>query len=95
MDKLAAFVGLVPSAPSTGTHEPDGKITPRKNRRLRYLMIESAWTAARSDPSMLNAYTHLTKRMKKSDAIIRIARKLLNRIRFVWLNERPYQCFVN
>ena len=59
------------------------------------MMIEAAWIAARRDPSMLKAFNELTKRMTKSQAIIRIARKLLNRIRFVWKNETPYKCFVN
>jgi transposase len=93
LDKLASFVGLVPTSHSSGEHESNGRITPRKNPHLRYLIIEAAWTAVRTDPSMLKAFTELTKRMKKSAAIVRIARKLLNRIRFVWKNETQYKCF--
>jgi hypothetical protein len=29
--------------------------------------------------------------MRKQQAIIRIARKLLNRIRYVWMHQTPYQ----
>jgi len=39
---------------------------------------------------MLSAFNQLIKTMKKTDAIIRIAKKLLNRIRFVWKNNTPY-----
>jgi transposase len=91
--KLASFVGLVPSSHSSGEHEQHSEITPRKNPHLRYLIVEASWIAVRTDPSMLKAFTELTKRMKKSEAIIRIARKLLNRIRFVWRNETQYKCF--
>ena len=95
MNKLATFVGLVPGSNSSGEKEQCTGITSRKNPHLRYMMIEAAWIAARRDPSMLKAFNELTKRMTKSQAIIRIARKLLNRIRFVWKNETPYKCFVN
>ncbi len=93
LNTLASFVGLVPTSHSSGEHEKNGGITPRRNPHLRYLLIESAWIAVRADPSMLKTFTELSKRMKKSKAIIRIARKLLNRIRFVWKNESEYKCF--
>jgi hypothetical protein len=32
----------------------------------------------------------LTKRMKKQEAIIRIAKKLLSRIMYVWKQEKEY-----
>jgi hypothetical protein len=39
---------------------------------------------------MLDHYRELTTRMKGQDAIIRVARKLLRRIRAVMLSERMY-----
>jgi hypothetical protein len=35
-------------------------------------------------------FHRLAQRMKKNEAIIRIARKQLNRIRYVLRNEAPY-----
>lgn len=95
IDKLAAFVGLVPGSHSSGDKEHCTGMTSRKNPHLRYLLIEASWIAIRHDPSLLKSFNALTKRMKKTQAIIRIARKLLNRIRFVWKNQTPYKCFVN
>ena len=92
---LSSFVGLSPSCSSSGDRETITGLTPRRNRYLRHLIIEAAWIAARRDPALLKSFTELIKRMKKSNAIIRIARKLLNRIRYVWKNETTYQCFVN
>ena len=95
LDRLASFVGLSPSCSSSGDKEIITGLTSRRNRYLRHLIIEAAWVAARRDPALLKSFSELSKRMKKSNAIIRIARKLLNRIRFVWNNETRYKCFVN
>jgi hypothetical protein len=52
--------------------------------------IESAWVAVRKDPALTLKYSELIRRMSKQEAIIRIAKKLLNRIRFVWKNNTCY-----
>jgi hypothetical protein len=54
------------------------------------LLVECAWRAIGSDPALTAAYAEFTKKMTKQQAIIKIARKLLNRIRYVWLNEKMY-----
>ena len=54
------------------------------------MLVEAAWQAIRKDPAMLDAYEQLTKRMKGSEAIIRIARKLLRRMRAVLISEQEY-----
>lgn len=89
-DKLASFVGLVPSIHSSGDSSTEQGITRRRNRYLRHLIVESAWVAVREDPALLHAFNQLTRRMKKQDAIVRIAKKLLSRIRYVWINQQSY-----
>ena len=49
-------------------------------------IIESAWVAARIDPALSLAYNELCKRMKSTKAIVRIAKKLLNRVKYVLKN---------
>jgi hypothetical protein len=44
----------------------------------------------RRDAAMLNYYLTLKKRMKGQKASIRVARKLLRRIRAVMLSGKPY-----
>jgi transposase len=96
LDELAAHFGLVPRDNTTGGEVNHPGISPRRNRFLRHLIIESAWVAVRKDPALIMSFQELTKRMEKNKAIIRIARKLLNRIRCVLKNQRPYQvCTVN
>lgn len=90
-DHLCAYVGLVPSTNSSGENEKVGSVTKRSNKRLRSLLIESAWVAARQDPALIMSYEQLCKRMKASKAIIRIAKKLLRRIRFILKNKQKYE----
>lgn len=44
------------------------------------MIVESAWTMIRHDSVMAAAYGEYCKRMKSQEAVIRIARKLSNRI---------------
>jgi transposase len=93
LDHLASYVGLVPSTQSSATTVIEKGICFRHNKYLRSALIESAWVAIRKDPALLDAYGHLKKHhLASSEAIIRIAKKLLNRIRFVWINNSEYVC---
>lgn len=92
---LCSFVGLVPSTSSSGESIVTNGMTPRKNRRLQNILIESAWVAIRHDPALMLAYETLNKRMHGNRAITRIAKKLLNRIWHVLKTKQPYQKGVN
>jgi transposase len=93
-DQLCGFIGLVPSTHSSGDHEVIGNITPRGHSVLRSAIIESAWMAARLDPALNKCYHDYCRRMEPNKAIIRIARKLASRIRFVLKNNQPYVCSI-
>ena len=90
LDQLSSFVGLIPDTQSSGETEHTGEITRRRHGLLRALLIEAAWVAARKDPALLRAFGGYCQRMRKTMAIVKIARKLLNRIRFVLKNHKPY-----
>lgn len=87
---LASYVGLVPSTSSSADKTSVKGMTQRHNSHLRNILIEAAWIAVRVDPAMTAAYNCLTKRMKKTRAIVQISKKLLNRIRYVWLHQVEY-----
>lgn len=93
LDRLCSYVGLVPTTNSSGDTEKTGSITPRSNQSIRSGIIECAWIATRNDPTLALVFCELCKRMKPNEAIIRIAKKLLNRIRFVLKHEKEYECF--
>ena len=92
LDHVASYIGLVPGERSSGDEDDENftSITPRCNRYLRHILIECAWIAVRKDPALTMCYNELTKRMSGQKAIIRIARKLLNRIRYVLKNNQEY-----
>ena len=85
-----SFVGLYPMEHSSGEHEYKGRITVRHNRYLRDLLVEAAWVAVRHDPALLQAFENWKKKMTAKRAIVKIARKLLSRIRHVWINQTVY-----
>ena len=90
LDNLTSYVGLIPDTDSSGEKDTTTGITERRNPALRHILIESAWAAVRKDPALLMAFERLCTRMTKTNAIIRIARKLLNRIRYVLKNQMEY-----
>ena len=90
-DSLNDFVGFCPDTNSSGEAERTTGITTRRHKQLRTALIEAAWEAKRTDPALLEAYVQLTKRMPGNKAIVRIARKLLRRMRAVLISSVPYQ----
>ena len=92
LNHLASYVGLVPSVYCSGETQRNLGITNIYLHYLRNELIESAWMAIRTDPALLLCYCQLIKRMKKVEAIIRISKKLLNRIMMVWKNQTTYGC---
>jgi transposase len=91
LDELASYVGLIPDTHSSGETEHTGSLTQRRHAQLRASLVEAAWTAVRKDPALMMAFQENCKRMRKTRAIVKIARKLLNRVRFVLKNQTPYQ----
>lgn len=91
IDKLCSFIGLVPSEHSSGEKENRNNMTRRGKSILKRIIIESSWTAIRKDPGLLMNFNELTKRMKKTRAIITISRKLIGRVAFVLKHEQEYK----
>jgi transposase len=90
LDMLASYVGLIPDIHGSGEKETTTGITSRRNPQLRGILIEAAWIAVRKDPAMMMAYNQLLTKVSKKIAIVKIARKLLNRIRYVLKNKQEY-----
>lgn len=90
LDQLCSYVGLIPSMHSTGDKQKFGKLINRGKKPLKIALIESSWVAVRQDPALTLKFGQLCKTMEKNKAIIRIARKLLSRIRHVLINDVEY-----
>jgi transposase len=90
LDNICSYVGLCSDEHSSGDRERKTGITKRGNKILKKSIIESSWVAVRKDPALLLAFKNYIKGTKKTKAIVKIARKLLNRIRYVLVNEKEY-----
>lgn len=90
-DALNDFIGFCPDTSNSGETNRSQGLTTRRHKKLRTGFVEASWRAIRIDPALLQTYQELTKRMKGVHAIIRIARKLLRRLRTVLITGVPYQ----
>ena len=91
VDHLASLVGLIPSTHSSGATDRVGQLSTRGRRQLRGLIVEAAWVAVRCDPELTATFDTLCARMKKSRAIVRIARKLLSRVHHLLRVDELYR----
>lgn len=90
-DQIASFVGFVPSTRSSGQNQINTGITRRRNSPLRAALIESAWIAIRNDSALLACYQRHCKSMPGNKAIVRVAKKLLSRVRHVLKKQEAYE----
>ncbi|MDH6309988.1 transposase [Dysgonomonas sp. PFB1-18] len=89
-EQLAAYIGMIPMCNSSGEKDGTGDITVRKHAIMRSNLIETAWVAIRQDPAMSLFYMENCKRMIPSKAIVKVARKLVNRLFFVLKRRTEY-----
>jgi transposase len=89
--ELSAYFGLIPDQHDSGDTKRVGGNTKRGNVYLKYILIEVSWMCIRYDSSLLLAYKSAVRTMDKNKAIVKVARKLLNRVRFVLKNKTAYQ----
>ena len=89
-NKLVSYVGFAPATSSSGEKERVLGVSKQQNRFLRSLMVEAAWIAAKKDPALMMSFGGYCRRMSKQQAIIKIAKRLLSRIMYVWRNKTNY-----
>src|SRR5437762_2698591 len=90
LDDLAAIVGLVPGIYESSENKICLGLSKRSNRYVRSLLVEATWVAVRTDMALQSYYRkHSAKEPNK--AIIKVAHKLLGRIRSVIITGMPYQ----
>lgn len=77
--KLAAYLGLVPTANESGeASDRKGHITRQGPYRVRHVLCQAVWTAIRSDPPVAKAYQALVRRNPKHKkiAVVALMRRL-------------------
>lgn len=91
LDQLCNFIGLVPRMYGSGDKMVTGKIIRRGRKKLKIALIEASWKAIGADPALMLKFEACKSKMHANKAIIRIARKLLARMRYVLKNTQPYE----
>ncbi len=90
LDELCSYCGIVPNCHDSGETEHKGGLSRRGNSTLKRILIECAWVAVRKDPALLLYYKQQITHLQGQKAIIKVARKLLSRIRYVLINQKEY-----
>src|SRR5467141_883793 len=77
--QIGTYVGMIPSEDSSARKQQVGHISKQGNSLLRFLLVEAAQAAARSNPEWRRRYIHLAMR-----------RKLGVRLYWMWRNGCGY-----
>lgn len=90
---LASYSGLTPGLEQSGTKNRGKGITKEGRRELRWALVEAAQMAVKSDPLLKLKFQALQKRMHRNQAIVAIARHLLEVVWYVLTRRQPYRGF--
>src|ERR1700720_2824385 len=88
--QIGNYVGMIPSEDSSGRKQRLGHISKQGNSLLRFLLVEAAQAAARSNAEWRRRYIHLAMRRHKSIAKVAMGRKLGVRLYWMWRNGCGY-----
>ena len=88
--QIGTYVGMVPSEDSSGRKQRLGHITKEGNCLLRFLLVEAAQAAVRTNPHWRHRYIHLAMRRHKSIAKVAMGRRLAVRLYWMWRNRCDY-----
>jgi len=75
--KLVGYAGLGAGVHDSGKTHRSGRITKEGRRELRWVLVEAAHNAVRSDPYWRREFARLARRIGEAKAIVAVARKLL------------------
>ena len=90
---LASYSGLTPGLEQSGTKYREKGITKEGRKELRWAMVEAAQRAVKSDPRWTGKFQALHKRMHRNQAIVAVARQLLELVWYVLTRRQPYRYF--
>ncbi len=86
--ELEAYLGVIPSERSSGEKRQLGPITKAGNGRMRWLLVDAAWTIMRSkspNNAALRAWTvQIAQRRGKRIAAVALARRLAGILYAMW-----------
>jgi hypothetical protein len=90
---LASYSGLTPGLEQSGTKHRGKGITKEGRRELRWALVEAAQMAVKSDPLWKHRFQEMQKRMHRNQAIVAVARRLLELVWYVLTRRQSYRHF--
>jgi transposase len=90
---LASYSGLTGGLDQSGTKLVQKKITKEGRKELRWAIVEVAQRAVKSDPHWTRKFQEMEKRMHRNQAIVAVARQLLELVWYVLTRRQPYSHF--
>jgi len=90
---LASYSGLTPGLEQSGTKYNEKGITKEGRKELRWALVEVAQRAVKSDPLWTRRFQELQKRMHRNQAMVAVARRLLELVWYVLTRRQPYRHF--
>ena len=90
---LVSYSGLNSGLEQSGTKLRGKKITKEGRKDLRWAMVEVAQRAVKSDPLWMHRFNELQRRMHRNQAIVAIARRLLELVWYVLSRKQAYRHF--
>jgi transposase len=90
-EKLAGYLGLVPSVYQSAEHTYHGRITKHGNSNVRWLLIQAAQVAAKHPGPLGAQFARLARRKNRNLAIVAIARKLAVLAWHLLTSRTPYR----
>ena len=90
-ERLAAYLGLVPSVHQSAEHVYYGPITKRGNTNARWLLIQAAQVAAKHPGPLGAQFRKLERKKNRSVAVVAIARKLAVLTWHLLTKQQPYR----
>jgi transposase len=90
---LASYSGLTPGLEQSGTKYREKGVTKEGRKELRWALVEVAQRAVKSDPVWKHRFQEMQKRMHRNQAIVAIARRLLELVWYVLTRRQPYRHF--
>lgn len=90
---LVSYSGLNSGLEQSGVKLRGKRITKEGRKDLRWAMVEVAQRAVKSDPLWKHRFNELQRRMHRNQAIVAIARRLLELVWYVLSRRQPYRNF--
>ena len=89
--KLVSWLGLAPRVSQSGSKCYHGSITKMGSPRLRWVLVQTAHSAARYDDHFRRKFTRISERRGKSKAFVAVAREIAVACFHMLKKQEPYR----